>query len=173
MQKIFLPIYRYLHKHKILMYLLLVFSSLLFVFFGLKVKYEEDISKLLPTSSVESQLAFTSIELKDKIYIQVTSAGDRLSPEILAERTDEFVDLLMKKDSSGRFISNVLYKMEPEMALNALDFVLGHLPSFIRAACFGGDERTDGFPAGDREGIYALRDRDPVSCRGRSRTETV
>ena len=136
MHKIFLPIYRYLHKHKILMYLLLVFSSLLFVFFGLKVKYEEDISKLLPTSSVESQLAFTSIELKDKIYIQVTSAGDRLSPEILAERTDEFVDLLMKKDSSGRFISNVLYKMEPEMALNALDFVLGHLPSFIDTSAY-------------------------------------
>ena len=54
------------------MYIILTVTTLVFLFFGLQLKYEEDISRLLPSSSVESQLAFTSIELKDKIYIQVT-----------------------------------------------------------------------------------------------------
>ena len=136
MHKIFLPLYRYFSGHKPLMYIILTVTTLVFLFFGLQLKYEEDISRLLPSSSVESQLAFTSIELKDKIYIQVTSADQPLSPETLCERTDEFIDLLFEKDSSNHFISNVLYKMEPDMAINGLDFVLEHLPSFVDTTAY-------------------------------------
>jgi predicted RND superfamily exporter protein len=136
MHKIFLPLYRYFSSHKPLMYIILTVTTLVFLFFGLQLKYEEDISRLLPSSSVESQLAFTSIELKDKIYIQVTSADQPLSPETLCERTDEFIDLLFEKDSSNHFISNVLYKMEPDMAINGLDFVLEHLPSFVDTTAY-------------------------------------
>ena len=136
MHKIFVPIYRYFDKHKTLMYLIMALSALVFLIFGLQLKYEEDISRLLPSSSVESQLAFSSIELKDKVYIQVTSADEKLSPEVLCERTDEFIDLLFEKDSTSHYISNVLYKMEPELALNALDFVLEHIPSFIDTSAY-------------------------------------
>lgn len=136
MHKIFLPLYRYFSGHKPLMYIILTVTTLVFLFFGLQLKYEEDISRLLPSSSVESQLAFTSIELKDKIYIQVTSADQPLAPETLCERTDEFIDLLFEKDSSNHFISNVLYKMEPDMAINGLDFVLEHLPSFVDTTAY-------------------------------------
>ena len=136
MHKIFVPIYQYFSKHKTLMYIVLVVTSLIFVFFGLKVKYEEDITKLLPESSVESQLAFSSIQLKDKIYLQMTSADEPQSPEVLCERMDEFIDLLYAKDSTHHFISNVLYKIEPEMGINALDFVLEHLPSFVDTSAY-------------------------------------
>ena len=142
MHKIFVPIYQYFSKHKTLMYIILATTSLIFLFFGLKVKYEEDITKLLPESSVESQLAFSSIQLKDKIYIQVTSANEPVGPEVLCERTDEFIDLLFAKDSTHHFISNVLYKIEPEMGINALDFVLGHLPSFIDTAAYPAFEQA-------------------------------
>ncbi|MBR4561202.1 MAG: MMPL family transporter [Bacteroidales bacterium] len=124
------------------MYIILATTALLFLFFGLKLKYEEDISKLLPSSSVESQLAFTSIELKDKIYLQVTSADEPLSPETLCERADEFVDLLFEKDSSSHFISNILYKMEPELAINGLDFMLEHLPSFVDTSAYAAFEEA-------------------------------
>ena len=136
MHKVFLPIYLYFSNHKPLMYIILVTTSLLFLFFGLQLKYEEDISKLLPESSVESQLAFSSIELKDKIYLQVTSAKEPLAPETLCERTDEFIDFLFEKDTSSHFISNVLYKLEPELAINGLDFVLEHLPSFVDTTAY-------------------------------------
>ena len=136
MHKIFLPIYRFFNKRKPLMYIVMLVSAAVFLFFGLKLQYEEDITKLLPESSVESQLAFSSIELKDKIYIQVTSANEPLAPEALAERTDAFIELLYEKDTTNHFISNVLYKMEPEMAINALDFVLEHIPSFIDTSAY-------------------------------------
>ena len=142
MHKIFLPIYRFFHNHKTLMYLIMAATTMLFLFFGLKLHFEEDISKLLPSSSVESQLAFSSIQLKDKIYIQVTSADEPLPPETLCERTDEFIDLLFEKDSATHFIANVLHKMEPEMAINALDFVLEHLPSFIDTSAYADFEKA-------------------------------
>ena len=142
MHKVFLPIFHYFSNHKVLMYIILAATALLFLFFGLKLKYEEDISKLLPSSSVESQLAFTSIELKDKIYLQVTSADEPLSPETLCERADEFVDLLFEKDSSSHFISNILYKMEPELAINGLDFMLEHLPSFVDTSAYAAFEEA-------------------------------
>ena len=142
MHKIFVPIYHYFNNHKILMYLIMVISFLVFLFFGLRLHFEEDISKLLPTSSVESQLAFSSIQLKDKIYIQVTSADEPVSPNILAERTDEFINLLYEKDSTSHYIGNVLYKMEPEVAINALDFVLEHIPSFIDTSAYRNFEKA-------------------------------
>lgn len=131
-----LKVYRFFHSHRLLMYVVMTVSFLVFLYFGLKVKYEEDISSLLPTSSVESQLAFSSIELKDKVYLQVTSADEPLGPEVLAERMDEFTDLLLANDTASGFISNILVRMEPETALNALDFVLEHIPSFVDTAAY-------------------------------------
>ena len=142
MHIVFLPLYHFFRNHKILMYLIMVVTTLVFLFFGLQLHFEEDISKLLPSSSVESQLAFGSIQLKDKIYIQVTSTDEPLSPDLLAERTDEFIDLLYKKDSTSHYIGNVLYKMEPETAINALDFVLEHIPSFIDTAAYQDFEKS-------------------------------
>ena len=136
MHKIFLPLYHFFRDHKVLMNLILAVTFLVFLFFGLKVKYEEDISSLLPTTSVESQLAFSSIELKDKVYLQVTSADEPLEPEVLAERMDEFTDLLFVNDSSSHLISNILVKLEPETAINALYFVLDHIPSFVDTSAY-------------------------------------
>ena len=142
MHKIFVPIYNFFKGHKMLMYLIMGISTVVFIVYGLKLHFEEDITRLLPSSSVESQLAFSSIQLKDKIYIQVTSADEPLSTDILAERADEFIELLYEKDSSNHFISNVLYKLEPEVAINALDFVLEHIPSFIDTSAYHDFEKA-------------------------------
>ena len=142
MHKIFVPICNFFKGHKMLMYLIMGISTVVFIVYGLKLHFEEDITRLLPSSSVESQLAFSSIQLKDKIYIQVTSADEPLSTDILAERADEFIELLYEKDSSNHFISNVLYKLEPEVAINALDFVLEHIPSFIDTSAYHDFEKA-------------------------------
>ena len=136
MHRIFIPIYHYFKGHKVLMYLIMAISFFVFLFFGLKLKYEEDITKLLPSSSVESQLAFSSIGLKDKIFIQVTSMEEPLSPEELGAYVDELVEMLLEQDTSTHYISNILYRLEPEMALNALDFVLEHIPSFVDTSAY-------------------------------------
>ena len=136
MHKVFIPIYRFFKSRQVLMYLVMAVTFVVFATFGLQLHFEEDISKLLPTSSVESQLAFGSIGLKDKVFIQVTSSEGELAPEEIGALTDDFMDLLFEKDADHHYISNILYKMEPEMALNALDFVLEHLPSFVDTSAY-------------------------------------
>ena len=73
MERIFIPLYRFLSRRRWLMYTLLILSSVLFVYFGLKVEYEENIAKLLPQTekATESGLAFGNLRVKDKIFIQL------------------------------------------------------------------------------------------------------
>ena len=95
MDKFFIAIYRFFEEKKPLMYGLLIFTSVIFVYFGSKVQYEENIAKLLPQMDVasESGLAFGNLRVKDKIFIQLTSAEDEaIAPETLAEYCDELVE---------------------------------------------------------------------------------
>lgn len=117
------------------MYALLAVSTAVFVFFGLQVKYEEDISKLVPGAATEnSGLAFGNLKVKDKIFIQLTSPG--LGTDELASMTDEFIEGLVQRDSANSYISNVLYSLDPDLAVNVLDFALNHIPSFVPEAAY-------------------------------------
>ena len=48
MSKIVLALYHFFEKNRVLMYALMLVSTLVFVYFGLKLEYEENIVKLLP-----------------------------------------------------------------------------------------------------------------------------
>ncbi|MBQ5935128.1 MAG: MMPL family transporter [Bacteroidales bacterium] len=112
---------------------MLALSSLVFVIFGTKLRYEEDVAKLLPRSSVESELAFSDIGLKDKIFIQITSADAEtpLDTWTLSDYIDEFTDALEQRDSTGKYIRSILRSLDAETALGAMDYGFEHLPSLI------------------------------------------
>ena len=116
------------------MYGLLILSSVIFVYFGSKVQYEENIAKLLPQTdaATESGLAFGNLRVKDKIFIQLTSATDQpVAPETLAEYCDEFVENLLEKDTASHHIDNILYQIDDDLVINGLDYALMHVPTFV------------------------------------------
>ena len=78
MHKVFLPIYRYLRGHRAVMYTLLIVSSFVFLYFGLQLRYEEDVVKLLPRSSIDSELAFSDIGLEKDITAERLEAADKI-----------------------------------------------------------------------------------------------
>ena len=87
MEKIFIPLYRFFAKRQRFMYFILIISTLIFGYYGLKVEYEENIAKLLPQteSATESGLAFGNLRVKDKIFIQLSAKEDAyLTTETLA-----------------------------------------------------------------------------------------
>lgn len=133
MHRVFVPIYRFFRSHKALLYVLLALSTLVFVFFGTKLRYEEDVAKLLPRSSVESELAFSDIGLKDKIFVQITSADAEtpLDTWTLSDYIDEFTGALEQRDTTGKYIRNILRSLDAETALGAMDYGFEHLPSLI------------------------------------------
>ena len=114
------------------MYLLMILSLGIFAYFGSKAYFEEDIIKLLPRSSMDSELAFSDIELKDKVFLIAAPADSaQLSPEELGQHLEAFCHLLEEADSSSGLIRSMLYKLDVEMALGAMDYALAHLPTFI------------------------------------------
>ena len=136
MSRIFLPIYRFFHSHKALMYIAMGLSFVVFICFGLRVQYEEDIFSLMPQQSVESQLAFSSIGLKDKVYLQMAPTDGKMEPEELGALMDELEERLLADDSATGYIDNILAHIDAETGLAALDFVLEHLPTFVDTAAY-------------------------------------
>jgi len=126
----FVKIYRYFQKHKILLYTLMLLSSAVFIFFGLKVKLDVDLVRLLPASKhTETDLVFSNLKIKDKIFMEMTGA----EPEVMAGYVDELMDSILVDDTG---IANTLYRLEPDMALNALYFAMEHVPSFVDTSLY-------------------------------------
>ena len=144
MHRIFLPIYDYFQSHKGLMWALLLASSLLFGWFGVKLRFEEDIMKLLPETEESSELAFGEIDLKEKIFVQVTSRDslNPVRPMLLGEAVEEFCDLLEERDSSTHFISGILASLDIETGLGAMEYALEHLPSFVDTSWYAAMEQA-------------------------------
>lgn len=126
----FVKIFRFFKQRKALMYMLLIVSMAVFAFFGLQIKLEEDMSKLLPLGdSNESGVVFTNLKVKDKVFIQMKGQ----SPEVMADYIDELMDSIMICDS---IISNTLYRLDADVALSALDYAMEHVPSFVDTSLY-------------------------------------
>lgn len=137
MKRFFLGTYRYLSSYKALMYTLLVASSVVFVFFGLKLGYEEDISKLLPsTASSDSGLAFSNIKVKDKIFVQFTSREEEPDSYVLGSYAAEFSETLLEVDSSSHYIADILYSIPDDLPVMALDYAMAHVPTFVDTSAY-------------------------------------
>lgn len=127
---LFVKLYRYFQKHKTFLYTLMVLSSAVFIFFGLRVKLDVDLLRLLPASKHSgTNMVFSNLKIKDKIFMEMTGAG----PEVLAGYVDELMDSILTDDEG---IANTLYRIEPDMALNALDFAMMHVPSFVDTSLY-------------------------------------
>lgn len=127
---LFVKLYRYFQKHKTFLYTLMVLSSAVFIFFGLRVKLDVDLLRLLPASKHSgTNMVFSNLKIKDKIFMEMTGA----EPEVLAGYVDELMDSILTDDYG---IANTLYRIEPDMALNALDFAMMHVPSFVDTSLY-------------------------------------
>jgi len=108
----------------------MVLSSAVFIFFGLRVKLDVDLLRLLPASKHSgTNMVFSNLKIKDKIFMEMTGA----EPEVLAGYVDELMDSILTDDEG---IANTLYRIEPDMALNALDFAMMHVPSFVDTSLY-------------------------------------
>lgn len=134
MHKLLVPLYRFFERHRILMYLTIAVTALVFIWFGLKVHFEEDITKLIPsTGSSEKGLAFGSLRVKDKIFVQI-AARDRsqgVDLDRLIECTDEFAETLRQRDSLAHNIDGMLYNTEDIDLMEIKDAIVAHLPTFV------------------------------------------
>ena len=138
MHKFFIALYRYFEKHKWLMYLLMAVLFVVFGFFASKVEYEEDVTKLVPgADNAKSELVSSNIKVKDKVTIQITSSKDTLLDRwTLADYADSLKEYLLQGDSVSHHITHILCRVEDDLPVNALYFLLDHVPSYVDTSCY-------------------------------------
>ena len=153
MHRIFIPIYRFFQKHKGLMYALMLGSFIFFAIFGVRIQLKEEIVKLLPDSALNNELAFTEVAIKDKVFIQLLSAegADSLSTKQLGEYMDKYISQLSEADSSSHLIKEILYKLDADMALGAMDYAFSHVPSFVDTSLYKSIDKAMSLEEMDRQ----------------------
>ena len=129
MGKFFIGIYHLFAGRRWLLYTIAAVTFAVFAFFASKLKFEEDLAKLLPSSgSEDSGLVFNNLKIKDKVFVQFTAKeGCELSTAELGEMVDEFMDSLEVTS---------LYAIGPDDAMGLLDYALCHVPSFVDESAY-------------------------------------
>ena len=110
----------------------MILSTLVFAFFGLQIKYEEDISKLLPSGNIGSsqQLVFNNLKVKDKVFITFSSKNGKVNTDSLIMACDAFTDSLLAHDKDS-LIDNVLYKLDEELLFSGIEYLYENLALFL------------------------------------------
>ncbi|MDR1675246.1 MAG: MMPL family transporter [Tannerella sp.] len=128
-----IALYHFFERHKLLFYGLLTLSSLLFVYLGSRVEYEEDITKLLPSAQTgtSEKLVFENLKVKDKIFLLFVPRAGTADAGVLAERCDAFVEGLLQKDSATHYIHDVLYRIDDELIQTSMAYLFDHAPVFM------------------------------------------
>ena len=143
MAEIFVYIHHFLAKRRWLMWLLLITSTVLFFFFGMHVNFEENVSKLLPENDMNTDvgIAFTDMQVKDKIFLQFAAANNNTSLETLADACDTFVEHLLLHDSTTHYIDNILYRIDDDLTMNLIDYAMGNLPLLVDTGWYADIDR--------------------------------
>lgn len=134
MTSFFLAIYRFFRSHRIVFYVSLLSSLAVFIFFGLQIKLEENISTLLPKTEKSSDcaIAFSNVKVKDKIFLEVVPKNGQ-SPAETAVAMDSCMTLLIGNDDRG-FIGNYLYRIDTDDIMNLVYYGMDAFPCHFSEA---------------------------------------
>ena len=109
--------------------------ALLGIVFGMlylvsKIHFEEDISKLIPSSedSKELQNVLKSTNFSDKLVVNIQMDSES-SFQDLSDYAADYIDGITA--SSSKFIKNIQGKVSDEDLLETMDFVYDNLPLFL------------------------------------------
>lgn len=139
MTKIVLTIYYFLAKHRAFRWGSMIISAILLLALGLQVHFEEDITKLLPSTGDSSEtLAFSQLKVKDKIFVQVTSrdAEEPLSADELIEISDELCASIEEADSATNYVSDILSQVDEMMLVDVVGYLADNFPLFVDTSSY-------------------------------------
>lgn len=131
MAKFFFNFYNTIQKRKLVFRIALVLLFGILIWMASNIKFDEDISKLIPTNSESEQLqkVLKTAQFADKIIVNIES-GKNGSTDDLTDYATQFLDSL--SEHSSRFIIDIQGKIEDETIFETLDFVYNNAPLFLK-----------------------------------------
>ena len=107
MSNLFYNIFKYIKSNRLLGILILLVTLCLLLFFSSRLKFEEDITKLIPKNEINNNLEkiLKTATFKDKIIIRIST--DSLGTvEDLTEYASLYIENVNKK--VNRYIKNII-----------------------------------------------------------------
>ncbi len=132
MNKLFYNIYLWIASRKLIASIGLIFVVLGLVFLASNITFEEDITKLIPTSNKNenAQKVLKTVNFADKIIVNITRESGA-SVQDLTQYASQFIDSL--EANSQPYYTKIQGQVPDETVLNTLDFVYDNLPLFLEA----------------------------------------
>lgn len=126
----FFKVYQFLQKNRIASAMLLLLVLFGLVFLVSKIRFEEDISKLIPINSnnQDFQKVLKTVNFTDKVIVNI-HRSDSSEIEDLTEYASEIIDSL--EAHSATYIKNIRGKVKDNDLLRTMDFVYENLPLFL------------------------------------------
>ena len=126
----FFKVYQFLSKNKIASIFVLLLLLIGLTFLVTKIRFEEDISKLIPINSENQDLqkVLKTVNFTDKIIVTI-HRNDAVEAEELTQYAAEFVDSLQLR--SSKYIKNIRGKVNDDDLLRTMAFVYENLPLFL------------------------------------------
>lgn len=130
MHQYFYAIHMFVNRRKSLSVLLAVLMLLVFGFFASRLKFEEDITKLIPTNDKTDVTAkvLKQLNFADKTTV-IFSLDKNGSADDLKEMATVFSDSVSQ--SCKPYITGIQGKIDEENIQETIDFVYNNLPLFL------------------------------------------
>lgn len=133
-----IQIYHFLHRHRGLLWLLMVSSLVLFISLAVRCQLTEDISSLLPKGSNPAMdITFKKLKVKDKIFVNAefhdsTHSLDSDSDNAEAEAAlSEFLERVQARDSANGYVESVLHGIDPLELSEVAYEAVSHAPAYL------------------------------------------
>lgn len=132
----FFKAYQFLLKNRIASAFALLLLLFCFCFLVSKIRFEEDISKLIPINSENQDLqkVLKTVNFTDKIIVTI-HRNDSAEVDDLVQYASEFVDSIQAH--SGNYVKYIRGKVHDEDLLRTMDFVYENLPLFLDKNDYG------------------------------------
>jgi len=132
MEKLLLIIYSYFEKNRRAFYLVFAATFLFITYFALQVKFEEDISKIIPKDKKIEKLneIFQNSKFIDKLVIMVSlNDTNAEAPDSLVAYADAFGATV--QDKLAPYIKKVNFRIDDEVALKLFETINQQLPIYL------------------------------------------
>ena len=130
MHHYFYAIHLFVNRRKSLSVVLAILMLLVFGFFASQIKFEEDITKLIPTNDKSDVTAkvLKQLNFADKITV-IFKLEKNGTPEDLKEMATAFSDSIAQ--SCKPYVNGIQGKVDEENIQETIDFVYNNLPLFL------------------------------------------
>lgn len=130
MFKFFIHSYRFFLKHPLVFRIGLLVLLGILAFTASRITFNEDISRLIPTTSKNETLQkiLKQVRFSDKIIVHI-SKNKKGTTTDLTSLAAHFIDSL--KPYQDLYVHDIQGQVSDETALETLDFVYDHLPVFL------------------------------------------